>query len=421
MDSNKERLRFLITQCLASSTAANEREELLSYFDDAKYHGILEEVLLESFYTNKEQVDISKERQDLILGSIFRTPPPEGVYAGKTVRFKRWLVAASIAAVLLIATFISFYKSNRPAGKSEIAYTLPGSLHREITKKQPVPKGLDEKPASNGAVLTLFDGSEFELGNLKSGEVINKDGVEIRKSEEGSVEFMLPGDELSDSLSDNLLNSIATPRGETYKITLADGTLVKLNSGTRLSFPTRFTGSERRVTLEGEAYFEVSSNPEMQFIVASGKGHKQQEIAVYGTVFNISAYPDDDKFVTTLVEGSVKVKELNGKSEQFLKPLEQATYAETGMSISAADLDLSLAWINQLFYFSNSPVETVMNQISRWYDVDIVYAGQMPTTRIWGQISRNKQLFEVLEILQQTNDLHFKVTGKEVEVSKLRN
>jgi transmembrane sensor len=192
---------------------------------------------------------------------------------------------------------------------------------------------------------------------------------------------------------------------------LPDGTIVWLNAASSLKFPTSFAGSKRQVELTGEAYFEVTENKSMPFEVLTG----ETSVSVLGTHFNINAYADEASINTTLLEGAVKVH--TGQAAKLLKPGQQSVFvnATGALSIQPADVDQAIAWKRGFFEFDNTDLQTIMRQISRWYDVDIVYQIQGSKALFGGGISRKLNLSEVLHLLEASG-VYFKVENRKVTV-----
>lgn len=194
---------------------------------------------------------------------------------------------------------------------------------------------------------------------------------------------------------------------------LPDGTKVWLNAASSLSYPASFHGEERLVTLNGEAYFEVARNPDMPFKVKSDL----QTIEVLGTHFNVNAYADESALQTTLLEGSVKI--VSGKNSGIIVPGEKAVINRNGngtIITRKANLDKETAWKNGVFSFDNDDIKSVMRQVCRWYDINVVYADNLPSEKYFGEIPRNSNLAGVFEILE-LNNVKFDVEGKTVKVS----
>ncbi|QEC40704.1 DUF4974 domain-containing protein [Pseudobacter ginsenosidimutans] len=204
---------------------------------------------------------------------------------------------------------------------------------------------------------------------------------------------------------------------------MPDGTHAWLNAASVLRFPIAFTGSERKVQLSGEAYFDVAKNPAMPFIVEATDAHGRElnTVEVLGTGFNVNAYDNEPTVKTTLVEGKVKVSNGGGSQQSvILTHSMQSIYshdrgAAGNFRLRQVDTDDVVAWKNGLFNFNNADIKTVMRQLARWYDVEVVYEGVLPNEKFDGEISRNSTLAEVFNILE-LSAIHFKVEGRKVTV-----
>ncbi|WP_240916558.1 FecR family protein [Pedobacter sp. HDW13] len=194
---------------------------------------------------------------------------------------------------------------------------------------------------------------------------------------------------------------------------LDDGTTVWLNAASSLRYPLHFNGNERRVELTGEGYFEVAHLKTKPFIVVTGK----QEVEVLGTHFNINAYPDEEDVKTTLLEGSVKVKSLQDKSQsKYLKPGEQSVLNNNNWLVKQVDAATQVDWKNGRFIFKDEELKSVMRKLARWYDIEVDYTQPVENLNFSGKISRSKTLKDVLRILTRTNDVTFKVKERRVTV-----
>ncbi len=265
----------------------------------------------------------------------------------------------------------------------------------------------DVQPGGNRALLTLADGRTVDLSTAQSGIVV------------GDVLTYLDGTTiLGEGLASDapILMSISTPKGGTYQITLPDGSTVWLNSASKLTYPSQFDQDERIVELEGEAYFEVSkmlkprisksrksnnsTSKQLPFLVKT----RNQTVEVLGTEFNISAYHDEPEVTTTLVEGSVKVA-LSRLSESapstILKPGQQSIVGSEDARVSEVDVSAFVGWKEGYFIFNGTELHDAMRQLSRWYDVEVIYEGVIPHTPFYGKISRDDTLAEVLTILKE--------------------
>ncbi|KIO78196.1 hypothetical protein TH53_04895 [Pedobacter lusitanus] len=275
----------------------------------------------------------------------------------------------------------------------------------------------DIHPGGNKALLTLADGSKIILDEASNGAIARQSGCLITKTSKGQLIYTIQSapDAAAGLKTAASLNTIETPRGGQYQVNLPDGTKVWLNAASSLSFPARFSGSERKVKLQGEAYFEVAKNKEMPFIVNSGK----QKIEVLGTHFNVSAYADESKIKTTLAEGSVKVSLTDNKLEQqILKPGQQAI-TENHIQVMPADIEEILAWKDGLFMFNNEDLENIMKKVERWYDVKVDFQEKdLREKHFSGTVSRFGKVSQILKTLELTGSVHFKIEGRKIIVVK---
>ncbi len=236
----------------------------------------------------------------------------------------------------------------------------------------------------------------------------------IRKLSQGALVYQggMPSNEL-------IYNSISTPKGGKFQITLADGTKVWLNAASSLRFPVQFVGGERRVELTGEGYFEVAKNPLKPFVVdVAGR----EEVLVLGTHFNINSYGDEESINTTLLEGSVNIRSKASPVGKRLVPGQQHLLFSEGRYRIRSDVDTekTIAWKNDKFDFGESmELKSVMRQIERWYNVEIEYEGDVSSIELSGSISRNVPANKVFEMLELTGVASFRIReGKVLVMAK---
>lgn len=308
----------------------------------------------------------------------------------KTVTIKRFAIAASLILCLSVGLYFAIQRYAAPLTvKTELKNILPGG---------------------NKAVLTLADGTVVNLDDAKNGQIADQSGIVIKKAKNGQLEYIIreiPNATVTGS------NTIATPRGGQYQVKLPDGTKVWLNAATTLKYPYAFAKNERLVELKGEAYFEVSKDRTRPFRVKT----EAQTVEVLGTHFNINAYNDESVVKTTLLEGAVKVSTQSGSVH--LHPGEQSLFNETSARLwlnDQVDVDKEMAWKNNVFAFDNDDLQSIMRQISRWYDVDVVYQGKITSEKYVGEIPRSSNLAEVFKILE-LNHVHIDARGKVITVT----
>lgn len=352
-----------------------------------------EKIIVESWYT-KELSSLEDKSPvpayDEVEQEIWNKLP----HQNKSLMAKMW-VRITIAASLFIFVAAGFYfieKQERSFQKSQFTqYNIIAG--------------------STKAILILSDGKRVELTNAKNGILANQGSAEIRKVPGGEISYT---NTKPTSNGTSLYNTMTTPVGGQYRLVLADGTQVWLNAASSIRYPTAFEGNTRNVEVTGEAYFEVAHDSARPFRVTTGN----QTVEVLGTHFNISGYPDEPVTKTTLLTGSIRIAQ-SGKTV-ILKPGQQSQVnGQKGITVTDhANIEEAVAWKNGYFRFNNENIRSVMRKLSRWYDVDIEYRGLVSDEGFYGTISKYKTIIEVLEMIQQTKGVHFKIEGRRIIVIK---
>jgi ferric-dicitrate binding protein FerR (iron transport regulator) len=381
---NKEEFLKIVNKYVAG-TASNE--EIL--FLELYYNHFEKDDALTERLTIEEKETLQRELQNRILDRIETEVPVVSI-------FKRtWFRLAAAAVIILVATG-SYLLLNRTNNEQSVA-------------KNPQPVINDITPGGNKAILTLADNTQIILDSAANGTLTQQGNAKVSKLDNGQLTY----NSLNEKPTEIIYNTVTTPRGGQYQLTLSDGSKVWLNAASSLRFPASFVGKERKVELTGEAYFEVAKNASMPFKVdVAGKG----EVEVLGTHFNINSYADEATINTTLLEGKVKVSSV--QNSQLLIPGQQAQLNAKGqISLNRnPDIEEVIAWKNGKFQFGESAdIATIMRQISRWYDVDVEYKGTI-TDHFGGTISRNVNVSKVFEMLEMTGSVKFQVEGKKVIV-----
>lgn len=307
----------------------------------------------------------------------------------KVVKLKRSWYRFAAAAIFILALGVAYwmidpFSTYHPSVSAPITALVPGG---------------------NKAVLTLASGEQIVLNGANNGNIADQNGVQIIKLDSGLLSYKGKASQIG-------YNTLSTPRGGQYQVELPDGSHVWINSASTLRYPTAFVGKTREVELNGEAYFEVFHDPSRPFQVKV----KELSVNVLGTGFNIMAYEDEAAIRTTLVHGSVEVSVANKK--QRIEPGEQAsvTTGKDQFQISKPDIDQVLAWKNGQFLFSNMSIKAIMRQVSRWYDVEVVYEGEPSNKVLGGGMPKTKVADSLLAILEETGLVKFKVTGRKIIV-----
>ena len=388
--NNRSELLNIIRKYMSNRATTEEKQFLETYYDHFEAQ---DNILNELSDSEKAELENKLERHlmDKINDNDSQTKPV--IYLVKKL---------AIAATILIALSISFYLYKGPQDKPKILAKKAKTFHRIV-------------PGGNKAVLTLSDGSKIVLDDAAHGEIAKQAGISINKTAEGKLMYTIEGSG-GKSGSKAIFNTIETPKGGEYQVNLPDGTRVWLNAASSLRYPANFTEDERKVELNGEAYFEVASNRSKLFRVVS----KDQIVEVLGTHFNINSYADEAVVRTSLLEGSIKVSIPNTGKSDVLKPGQESKIKPSGNSIivSDADVEESIAWKNGYFTFTNENIKSIMRKVSRWYDVDIEYSGNVPLGGFGGHVSKSKNISEILKILELTKEVRFKIEGRRVMVMR---
>ncbi|MEE1945829.1 FecR domain-containing protein [Pedobacter sp. KR3-3] len=362
-----------------------EKEELLRLLKKyrAGQTSPAEEEFLEAYYHLFEHSDDGLEKLDAAAKEALKQNIRAGLDQKITLQQKSfWLrnyrSIAAVAFLILVGSYL-------------LLTQLP--KHESFSKTTQISKTYDIAPGSNKAILTLANGQSIALKNEKDEKLI------YQWLDSGATTTVA-------------YNTITTPRGGQFQLTLPDGSRVWLNAASSISFPTAFTGKERRVETTGEVYFEVAKE-HLPFIVSTAG----QEVEVLGTHFNINAYADEGQIKTTLLEGSVRIAASADHKTRLLKPGQQAVFMPSGqfVAIQEADTEMAVAWKNGFFKFDKQNIQSVMRQISRWYDIEVVYQGNLPDDEYVGKIKRSANVSGVLNILRLSK-LNFKVEERKIIV-----
>lgn len=375
----KEEFITLYEKCI-SGNCTDQELKLLEQFQD--------EFELSRHPWSAEMGDYEAVRKQIADTVRMRILAPR-----KTLRLWPGLAAAA-SLLLLLSAGVWFY------------YT--GRANKESTHAVQMKTGI--LPGGNKAFLILADGSQVDLDGSENG----------RLSQQGDtlVTTLSNGRKIYDTRTTMAKNSpaayqtIVTPRGGQYELTLSDGTKVRLNAASSLKYPVVFSGTERTVELQGEAFFEVAKNKKFPFRVLT----RQMDVQVLGTRFNVMAYPDEQAVTTTLVEGSVKL--LKGRQERLLSPGQQGLLQQGTevFQVHNVNVDEAISWTKGLFTFNQENIQSIMRRVARWYDVEVQYQGNLQRQNFGGSVSRFEDISHLLKTLELTGTVHFKLEGRRVTV-----
>jgi biopolymer transport protein ExbD len=391
---DKKSILTLLDRYLKSQSNTKEKEKLDEFFEENS----------NSIEASKSIENVSK-LEDKIFNYI-QFGIKEQVKKESTLNRMPYLqIAASILVIFLFSTTIYFYRSSL-ASKSQLPIA------------QGVAKIEDKQPAKNIAILTLGNNSQIVLDEASNGEIAQESGVSILKTDKGELIYKIRN---SNKLSNNDLNkynTISTPMGGKFKVILPDGSLVVLNAASTLKYPVHFDEKLRKVSFTGEAYFEIAKledkrKKRVPFYVYSN----DQIVEVLGTHFNINSYDNEEYSKTTLLEGSVKIiNEKSAAPAKILKPGQQAVIkrGDIQTKIMIADEAQALAWKDGYFLFKNTNIKDVVNELERWYNIDIQYEDAMEFENITGYISRNVKISSVLKMLQLSGIVDYEISGSTI-------
>jgi transmembrane sensor len=389
-----KRLQNLLEKYQAGTCTPEELEELENWF---RQLSATDQPFVEESSQETEQI-----KEEMLLHFRRRLAIQDKPVVPMPGRNLGWRIVAA-AAVLVVVSIAIFYLT-RTGTKQEAA---------AVKNNIPVNNG-DVLPGGNHATLTLADGTSILLDTAKHGGLAQQGISAIHKPVDGLLVYE-PTETSAKDDAQKGMNLVRTPRGGQYQVQLPDGSKVWLNAASSIEFPVSFAGSERRVTITGEVYFEVkkqvtASGSKQSFIVqVADKG----EVEVLGTHFNVNAYDDEAAIKTTLLEGSVIVRNKTNQSK-IISPGQQARISNGSLSvISEADLEEAVAWKNGLFKFNDADIQAILRQAARWYDIEVEVRGNDSGERFRGKIARDVKLSEFLRILE-VNQVSFQLQGKKI-------
>lgn len=396
MQEQQNRFLFLYRRFIQDQATSAEVREFWELADGLQDDETVKDAMYQLF---EEPVPEQVEQKDWtkasrrILGSAKRSLITRSVY---------WAAAASVICVLLAGTYV-FMGDRKEAAPPVVAKIA-------IAKQQDI-----LPPAVSYATITLANGQRMAIDSLKSGQLARQNNIALANSAEGVIQY-IAGEK--NGPVELVYNTLTNPKGSrVVNAVLNDGTRVWLNAASSITYPVAFEGSARQVDVTGEAYFEVAHDPDRAFVVRTGS----LSTRVLGTHFNVNSYPDGDDIKVTLLKGSVKVISANGSSA-VIHPGEQAVQGgDAKISIKrAVNMEDVVAWKSERFSFNDDNIKDIMKEVSRWYDVEIEYRGSVDDLNFGGNMSRQKNISELLKRLEATKAVTFKVEGKKVTVISKR-
>ncbi|WP_341835399.1 FecR domain-containing protein [Chitinophaga pollutisoli] len=380
----EERLRYLLGLHLHGRTSAAEAEELNALLQDESKAALFIPILSEMMAASPAAADYDAGCWESVRQRILEADA--GVQLAPQRRtWWKWAAAAVVAGILATGAWQYTHREKLPAA----AVSMEGRYKNDVP------------PGGNRASLMLANGDVIDLDAAADGKLAQQGTTRISKLQDGQVAYNEDEDATVAAW-----NTLTTPRGGQFRLTLPDGTQVWLNAASSLRFPTAFVGKERIVELTGEAYFEVAKDAGKPFIVKAAGG---MDVQVLGTHFNVAAYEEEPSSTVTLLEGAVTV------NRQQLEPGQQAIRQNGHIRIRPADTEQAVAWKNGYFSFNDADITTVMKELERWYDIKVQYDTDASKLRFGGGIQRSLPLSSVLKILEKYQ-VKFRIDGRVITV-----
>ncbi|HRO46717.1 FecR family protein [Agriterribacter sp.] len=389
--NNQHHIVTLFEKYIANDCTEHEVAALIDIIRLGEHKDLIEALLYRHFEEHAGELQYQAVAERVFEKLHLQTVP------GKTImppakRAYAFMKIAAAAVLIIVSAFM--------------AYTY------FLKEKDKIPAGIsqDIAPGGNRATLILSDGRQLTLNEIQLGNITEEDGTIIKKSADGQVAYF-PG---NNTKKHKGFNTIKTPKGGQYQVVLPDGSKVWLNAASSLTYPASFDNMERRVQLAGEGYFEIASKvynkKRIPFIVETGK----QQIEVLGTRFNVNAYDDETGIKTTLIEGKVKV--ITENETVILKPHQEFNLRSDGINTQQVEVEAAIDWKNGDFIFADEDIKSVMRKIARWYNVEVVYDNTISPENLSGQISRNRNLSEVLRMLELSGNIRFTIDNGVIHI-----
>ncbi len=379
------RLSYLLKAYYEKTATAEERRELAELLRQPENQAFLPGLLSETWDHALPDAVMAPGKADAMLVDILENGQPAVVR-----KLYRWWYA--VAALLVVALGIATW----------------WMMDEQQAAPPPVTQvpAQDVPPGNYKATLTLDGGKVIALDTARAG-LLAQQGITAVNMENGRLTYAgKPGEKTAP-----VYNMLSTSRGETYSLTLADGSVAFLNAASTIRFPVSFPGAERRVEITGEVFFKVAKDPSKPFIVHA----KTIDVQALGTAFNVNAYDDEEALTATLEEGAVRVTAANGQ-QTVLAPAQQARLQNNKLAVQKnINVAAVTAWRNGLFHFESADLQTILKQLARWYDIEVVYEGKVSNEKFFSIMKRSSTLNSVLKALQ-ANGVQFRIEGKKLTV-----
>lgn len=379
------RLSYLLKAYYEKTATAEERRELAELLRQSENRAFLPGLLSETWDHAQPDALMAPGKADAMLVNILENGQPAVVR-----KLYRWWYAVAALLVLSLGIATWWMMDEQQAAPPPVTL-VPAQ---------------DVAPGNYKATLTLAGGKVIALDTAKAG-LLAQQGKTAVNLEDGRLTYAgKPGEKAAP-----VYNMLSTSRGETYSLTLADGSVAFLNAASTIRFPVSFPGVERRVEITGEVFFKVAKDPSKPFIVHA----KAMDVQALGTAFNVNAYDDEEALTATLEEGAVRVTAVNGQ-QTVLAPAQQARLQNNKLAVQKnINVAAVTAWKNGLFHFESADLQTILKQLARWYDIEVVYEGKISNEKFFSIMKRSSTLNSVLKALQ-ANGVQFRIEGKKLTV-----
>ncbi|MCC6289065.1 MAG: FecR family protein [Chitinophagaceae bacterium] len=387
-------IELLFKKYIANDCTSVEAAELIDIIRSGNQKELIESLMQEQLGNAATDELLFKAASDRVFKRLDLSNTEEQVLPIGARRLPTYIKVAAAIIVIAVSSVAMYFLFS--SGKK----TTPVMVAMQ-----------DIAPGGNKATLVLSDGKQVVLNDIGVGNITEDGGAIIKKSADGQLAYY----STDNSQNHKAINTVKTPMGGQYQVVLPDGSKVRLNAASSITYPAAFNSDERRVTLTGEAYFEIThltkNNRKVPFIVETGR----QKIEVLGTRFNVNAYDDEKGITTTLVEGKVKVTTEN--ETVILKPNQELNLRDEGITTHKVDVETVIDWTNGDFNFADEDMKSVMRKIARWYNVEVVYDSNIPDVNLSAQISRDRNLSEVLRMLELSGDAQFRIENGAIHIS----
>ncbi|WP_315815318.1 FecR family protein [Paraflavitalea speifideaquila] len=391
----QSRIKYLLQQFAARAITADEQQELEQLLAASNRDELVEDIAMLAERDDHSSYMVTEETAARTFSNILAADKTNT--AGSTginrMISRRWFSAAAVVLLLLSAgAWFIFSRRQKPPSITQVKLPKP-----------------EKEPGRNTAILTLADSSQVEIDSLGNITLPRQGGSQVLVKDKQLAYIPQPGGDPATIA----YNTISTPRGGEFTVTLSDGTKVWLNAASSLQFPTTFTGAKREVELTGEAYLAVAEDKDHPFEVKI----RNVNVAVLGTQFNINGYEDENSIVTTLVSGAVRIT-APGNQPRILAPGDHAVVENNAgyLHVEKADIEEETAWKNGRTYFNGANIRQIMRQVSRWYNVDVQYKGNVANMDFTCTVSRKDKLSKLLALLELTGAVNFTMEGNTIIV-----